>query len=67
MITAVSRVYNLFATDIMKKDLTFISYESSFSDLKLLLHTSSHASYPLVDAPSEWVWSNMSTTQEHDA
>ena len=53
-INLLSRVYNLFATDIMRKDLTFVSYESSYSDLKLLLETSSHASYPLVDAPSEY-------------
>ena len=52
-VNILSRVYNLFATDIMRKDLTFVSYESSYSDLKLLLETSSHVSYPLVDAPSE--------------
>ena len=48
------RVYNLFATDIMRKDLTFVSYESSYGELQLLLETSSHASYPLVDTPSNY-------------
>lgn len=47
------RVYNLYATDIMRKDLVFLTYESSFNDLKNLLQTSEHASYPLVDAPSK--------------
>ena len=46
-------MYNLYATDIMRKDLTFLTYESSFDDLKELLQTSEHASYPLVDAPSK--------------
>ena len=53
VVTYMHRVYNLYATDIMRKDLTFLSYESSFSDLQELLQTSEHASYPLVDAPSK--------------
>ena len=52
------RVYNLYATDIMRKDLVFLTYESSFNDLSVLLQTSEHASYPLVDAPSKSIHSN---------
>ena len=57
MATYTHRVYNLYATDIMRKDLVFLTYESSFNDLKDLLLSSEHASYPLVDAPSESILS----------
>jgi len=45
------RFYNLFVTDFMRRDLVYLSYRSTYHDLKLLLLTSNHASYPLVDAP----------------
>ncbi len=35
----------------MRRDLVYLSHRSTFQDLKLLLSTSRHASYPLVDAP----------------
>ena len=59
--TPTHRVYNLYATDIMRKDLVFLTYESSFNDLQDLLQSSEHASYPLVDAPSESIHSYKSS------
>ena len=35
----------------MRRNLVYLSYRSTYLDLKQLLLTSNHASYPLVDAP----------------
>ncbi len=51
----VCRFYNLFATDIMRVRLDFLSYQSTFHDLHELLNTTEHDSYPLVDAPGQTV------------
>ena len=51
------RFYKLCATDIMQSDIVFLSYRSTYRDLKFILQTSKHASYPLVDAPGEFVLS----------
>ena len=45
------RHYDLFVTDFMRRNLVYLSYRSTYLDLKQLLLTSNHASYPLVDAP----------------
>ena len=45
------RHYDLFVTDFMRRNLVYLSYCSTYLDLKQLLLTSNHASYPLVDAP----------------
>ncbi|XP_064385075.1 chloride channel protein 2-like [Halichondria panicea] len=46
-----SRFYKLCAADIMMPDIRFLSYRSTFREVKFLLQTSHDASYPLVDAP----------------
>lgn len=56
------RFYNLFVTDFMRRDLVYLSYRSTYHDLKLLLLTSNHASYPLVDAPGRWISCNRHMT-----
>ena len=45
------RHYDLFVTDFMRRNLVYLSYRSTYLDLKQLLLTSNYASYPLVDAP----------------
>jgi chloride channel 2 len=46
-----NKYYNLYATDIMQMDLTYVSYRSTYGELQTLLRTTHHPSYPLVDAP----------------
>lgn len=46
-----NKYYNLYATDIMRRDLVYLSYCSTYADLQQMLSRSNHASYPLVDAP----------------
>jgi chloride channel 2 len=46
-----NKYYNLFATDIMQMDPIYVSYRSTYGQLKTLLQSSAHQSYPLVDAP----------------
>ena len=43
------RYYNLYAKDFMRKGLEYVSYETTYRDLRHLLRNSKHASYPLVD------------------
>ena len=38
----------------MRKDLIFLTYESTYIDLKDLLQTSTHSSYPLLDSPGDF-------------
>ena len=45
------RYYKLCAADIMQPDIHFLSFHSTFREVKFLLQTTKHASYPLVDAP----------------
>ena len=45
------RYYNLYARDIMTTDLLYLSYQSTYRDLRHLLRNSKHTSYPLVDNP----------------
>ena len=45
----VNRYYDLYAKNIMRTDLLFISYNTTYGELRHLLNTSVHASYPLVD------------------
>ena len=43
------RVYNLCVADIMKKNIFYVTYRSTYKDLKELLDQSDIRSYPLVD------------------
>lgn len=45
------RYYNLYARDIMRKDILYVSYQSTYREIKQLLKSSNHASFPLVDNP----------------
>ncbi|XP_065842216.1 chloride channel protein 2-like isoform X2 [Oscarella lobularis] len=49
------RPYKVMVNDIMKRNLFFISYRSTYGDLRKLLHSSNHQSFPLVDAPDSMV------------
>ena len=52
------RVYNLLVADIMKTNLYYISYRSTYGDLKSLLDKSDLRSYPLVDAEGNEICHN---------
>ena len=43
------RYYDMYAKDFMRKGLQYVSYETTYRDLRHLLRNSKHASYPLVD------------------
>lgn len=43
------KYYNLYASDIMRRDLLYLSYQSTYRDLRQLLKNSKHSSFPLVD------------------
>ena len=45
------RVYDIMVKDIMKHRLFFVTYTSSYADLKSMLHKSDLRSFPIVDSP----------------
>ncbi|EDO41472.1 predicted protein, partial [Nematostella vectensis] len=49
-----TNVYNLMVADIMKTNLYYITYQSTYAELKMILDKSTHRSYPLVDAPGTY-------------
>ena len=49
MVVLFFRYYNMYAKDFMRKGLQYVSYETTYRDLRHLLRNSKHASYPLVD------------------
>ncbi|PIK54875.1 putative chloride channel protein 2 [Apostichopus japonicus] len=50
-----SATYDIFVEQIMVKNVKFISWLSTYKDLKDLLDGSEHSSYPLVDSPENMV------------
>ncbi|KAL3862118.1 hypothetical protein ACJMK2_008110 [Sinanodonta woodiana] len=55
IITSKESTWNVYAEDIMKKDVKFITFTSTYGDLKELLTTSNFRSYPLVDASDSMI------------
>ncbi|XP_070561074.1 chloride channel protein 2-like isoform X2 [Ptychodera flava] len=41
--------YNVFVEDIMIKHVRYLSFDSTYQDLKILLDMSKHSAYPIVD------------------
>ncbi|XP_031572217.1 chloride channel protein 2-like [Actinia tenebrosa] len=48
-------VYDIMVADIMKTNLYYMTYQSTYAELKQLLEASDHRSYPLVDAPDSMI------------
>jgi chloride channel 2 len=46
----IHKYYNLYAKDIMRKDLLYITYQSTYRELRQLLKNSKHSSFPLLDS-----------------
>ncbi|KAK3583412.1 hypothetical protein CHS0354_040381 [Potamilus streckersoni] len=55
IITSKESTWNVYVEDIMKKDVKFITFTSTYGDLKELLTTSNFRSYPLVDASDSMI------------
>ncbi|XP_062505166.1 chloride channel protein 2-like [Corticium candelabrum] len=49
------RVYDIMVKDIMKHRLFFVTYTSSYADLKSMLHKSDLRSFPIVDSPDSMI------------
>ena len=47
-----NKSYNLTVADMMRTNIYFVSYRSTYAELRQLLNKSNFRSYPLVDSPS---------------
>ena len=57
------RTFNIYVEDIMVRNVRFISWLSTYADLKYLLDNSMLQSFPLVDAPGKSVTSRCQRSQ----
>ena len=49
MLLLYCRYYDLYARDIMRKNVLHVTYQSTYHDIRQLLKTSKQLSFPLVD------------------
>lgn len=48
-ITKHSHLYNKYVSDIMRRDIIFISYESTYKEVQEMLRTTDYRSFPIVE------------------